>query len=97
MTTSAARHALVLAPTGRDAELARNLLAESGIEARVCGGLDALVASLSDETLLVLLTDEALLASDLTRLAAWVAAHRRMIELRSRDSAGSGGADAIAA
>lgn len=74
MTPSTARHALILAPTGRDAEIARGLLTEAGIGAQVCSSLDDLVRSLSDESLFVLLADEALLASDVTRLASRIAA-----------------------
>lgn len=74
MTTSGVPYALILAPTGRDAEIARDLLSGAEIGAQVCAGLDVLVGSLNDAILFVLLTDEALLASDLTGLATWIAA-----------------------
>jgi PAS domain S-box-containing protein len=74
VTTSSARHALILAPSGRDAEIAQGLLAEVAVEARTYGDLAVLVEALNDEALLVVLTDEALLSSDLKGLASWIAA-----------------------
>lgn len=73
MTASPTRQALVLAPGGRDAEIARRLLAAAGIEAAIRGNLTELVDALNDATLLVVVTDDALLNSDLTAMAAWIA------------------------
>ena len=70
---TAAREAIVLAPMGRDAEIAGTLLGEAGIPARTLSSIDGVVAALSDETLFVLVTEEALLEAGLQPLSAWIA------------------------
>jgi DNA-binding NtrC family response regulator len=65
---------LVLAPRGRDAEVARTILAESGIASAVCDGLTSLADRLNEQTAFVVLTDEATHRADLRRVAGWVSA-----------------------
>jgi hypothetical protein len=64
--------ALVLAPRGRDAEIARALLAEAGIDGLVVADVPSLCAALSDGAGLVLLTEEAIRTGDLRPLSAWL-------------------------
>lgn len=63
---------LILAPTGRDADIARMLLERSGLDAVVCANLAQLHASLSDDVGLVVIADEALRGADLEPVATWV-------------------------
>jgi signal transduction histidine kinase/CheY-like chemotaxis protein len=51
---------LVLAPTGRDAALARRVLEESGIRAQTCGDLEELRREIQNGAGAVLLTEDAL-------------------------------------
>ena len=62
---------LVLAPVGRDAEVASAILGEVGLSARVCNTIDELTGSLSSAGAAIL-ADEALIAADRRGLAAWV-------------------------
>ncbi len=66
--------ALILAPSGRDAQLLVRLLDERHIRAEVCPSLAALVAHLSDETAFVVATEETLRSADLRDLSAWIEA-----------------------
>ena len=66
--------ALLVAPRGRDAQVAGAMLAESGIPWTVCDGTAALADRLDDEVAFVVLTDEATQRADLRPLARWVAA-----------------------
>jgi signal transduction histidine kinase len=66
--------ALILAPSGRDAQLLVRLLDEKHIRAEVCPSLAALVAHLSDETAFVVATEETLRSADLRDLSAWIEA-----------------------
>ena len=54
------RRVLVLAPTGRDAELTRTVLAEAGIRATLCDDLAALVREIGNGAGALLLSEEAL-------------------------------------
>ena len=63
---------LLLAPLGRDAELASSLLAEHGVRTLVCAGLGQLVAELRAGAGFAIVTDEALLDADLHALAEWI-------------------------
>ena len=65
---------LILAPRGRDATVAADLLRRGGIDAQVVPTLAALVAGLSGAVAAVLITEEALAAADRSALSAWVAA-----------------------
>ncbi|KQT35270.1 hypothetical protein ASG29_03965 [Sphingomonas sp. Leaf412] len=63
---------LILAPRGRDAAIAADLMHRNGIRADVCADQAALIAQLDREAGAVLLTEEAL-AVDMGAMAAWVA------------------------
>ncbi len=41
--------ALILAPRGRDADIAGAILREAGVSARICGGLPDLIAQMNRE------------------------------------------------
>jgi two-component sensor histidine kinase len=69
--TRAEPSALILAPAGRDAEVAAAILQEVGIDATVCADLESIVALLPAAGCAVV-TEEALLSSDRTELAAWI-------------------------
>jgi len=65
---------LILAPRGRDAAIAADLLARNAIEAHVCADPCQLVELLDQGAGAVLVTEEALAAAPLRALASWVAA-----------------------
>jgi signal transduction histidine kinase len=64
---------LVLAPGGRDAAIASDILAEAGVSATICATVNALCAELSRGAGAALIVEEALQNSDLTDLAAFIA------------------------
>jgi signal transduction histidine kinase len=64
---------LILAPHGRDAELARALLVDADLAALIVPDLPGLVQSLSETAGTVLVTEEAVRTADLAPLAAWIA------------------------
>lgn len=64
---------LILAPRGRDADVAAKLLEKNGIKVLVCRDLDALVDSISSDVGGVMITEEALAAADAGPLTDWVA------------------------
>jgi len=64
--------ALVLAPGGRDAQVAAAMLGEAGIRAISCASLDSLVEGLAAGAGFGLLTEEALADADLRGLNAWI-------------------------
>lgn len=64
--------ALVLAPRGRDAAVAVQLLDGLDVEGDIAGSLEALVERLGDDVSLVLATEEGLLTSDLGGLEEWL-------------------------
>ena len=64
---------LILAPLGRDAQVAAAMLAESGVRSVICAGLGELVAELRAGAGFALVTEEALQAGDLHPLADWIA------------------------
>jgi len=70
---SGAFRVLVLAPIGRDASAAADLLSRGGVSTEVCRDLDCLMQHLQPEVAAVLLTEEALYRKDTSALAAWVA------------------------
>lgn len=61
---------LLLAPTGKDALLSQRILGEAGIASAICPDLATLVQRAQAGAGVVLLTEEALSASDLTPLTA---------------------------
>lgn len=68
--------ALILAPLGRDAQIASRMLADAGAATHVCGSVDALVdalgGALGDEAGFALIAEDALLRADLRRLKDWI-------------------------
>jgi signal transduction histidine kinase len=65
---------LILAPRGRDAEIAGSILREAEIEHRVCGDLAELVEQIAREAGTAILTEEALATTDTRGLANWIGA-----------------------
>ena len=63
---------LILAPTGRDAQVAATLLAENGVRSCLCQGLPELVAQARAGAGFALVTEEALDAVDLHPLSDWI-------------------------
>ncbi|MEX2157745.1 MAG: ATP-binding protein [Gemmatimonadales bacterium] len=61
---------LLLAPTARDAELSRAILADAGLTAQTCADLDELCRELDQGAGAILLTDETLGRGEPERLAA---------------------------
>ncbi|MHA6767392.1 GAF domain-containing protein [Sphingobium ummariense] len=65
---------LILAPRGRDAAIAADLLGRNGLAARICSDARELSNRLSDAVGAVLLTEEALVGANAPEIAGWVAA-----------------------
>ena len=66
------QRALVLAPSGRDADIAAAILREADVPATVCRDLEALQRELETGAGLALVADEALGEADLAPLAGWI-------------------------
>lgn len=64
--------ALVLAPTGRDADLALSILREADLHATICADLPALVVELNRGAAMAVAVEEALSGGDLTDLSRWI-------------------------
>jgi signal transduction histidine kinase/CheY-like chemotaxis protein len=73
--------ALILAPLGRDSAVARNMLGEAGIGAAICADLSSLIAELGLGTGFVLVTEEALMRSDLRGVRSWIDAQPEWSDL----------------
>jgi PAS domain S-box-containing protein len=69
-----AERALVLAPWGRDAQVATKILEEAGLRARICSDLPCLMADLAEGAGLAIIVEEVLHEQDYSGLALWVAA-----------------------
>ena len=70
--TTVSERALVLAPRGRDALIAANMLGEAGLETSICASLPALIAELDRGAAFVVVTEEAIATTDLHPLASWI-------------------------
>lgn len=70
--TTLSERALILAPRGRDAIIARNMLAEGGLIATTCDDLPTLISELDKGAAFVLVTEEAVASADLHGLAEWI-------------------------
>ena len=66
--------ALILAPQGRDAEVAGAMLAEAGLASMACGSVDQMVEEIDKGAGFALVTEEALRTADLHALAHWLEA-----------------------
>jgi signal transduction histidine kinase/ActR/RegA family two-component response regulator len=64
---------LVLAPIGRDAEVAQSLLREAGYDAQCCSGIEALAAEIRAGAGMAVMADDALIDADLRALSAVLA------------------------
>jgi signal transduction histidine kinase len=65
---------LVLAPVGRDASAAAELLSRGGLRSEICPDLPCLMEHLTIQVAAVLLTEEAIYRRDASSLASWVKA-----------------------
>ncbi|MFS0773239.1 ATP-binding protein [Sphingomonas sp. 1P08PE] len=72
---------LILAPRGRDAVIAADLLHRGGIAGEVTADLPGLVAEMKRGVAAVLMTEEALAAEDRAPLTAWIAAQATWSDL----------------
>jgi signal transduction histidine kinase len=64
--------ALILAPSGRDAFVARDMLAEAGVHSEIVSDIEQLVRALEAGAGCGVLTEEAVTGTDLNRLAQWL-------------------------
>jgi signal transduction histidine kinase/ActR/RegA family two-component response regulator len=64
--------ALILAPHGRDANVAAGILREDGLIAEICNDLQELTEEIVDGAGLAVLTDDSIRNADIRGLAAWV-------------------------
>jgi PAS domain S-box-containing protein len=71
--TTLSERALVLAPRGRDSQLAVDMLREAQIDAFACASVAALVQELDAGAAFVIVTEEAIASADLRGLARWLA------------------------
>ncbi len=69
---SGAFRVLVLAPIGRDASAAAELLTRGGVSTEICRDLACLMEHIGTDIAAVLLAEEALYRKDTTALATWV-------------------------
>lgn len=69
---STTSRALILAPHGRDAVVAAQLLVEADIQSQTCANLDSLQELLGDDVCFAVVTEEAMRSADLRTVAAWV-------------------------
>ncbi|MGA0607474.1 sensor histidine kinase [Phenylobacterium sp. VNQ135] len=69
---SGSERALILAPLGRDAQVAAAILQEAGLEGVVCRDLPCLVSELDDGAGVALIVEESLLEQDYVSLARWI-------------------------
>ena len=67
--SSSGTKGLILAPHGRDAGVAFGLLGQAGIASEVCADFERLQALIDDETLFVIVTNEAMLPGQIKALA----------------------------
>lgn len=72
---------LILAPRGRDAQVASALLTKHGLHAEISADLPELVCLLEGGAGVVLITEEVLAAGDRTHLVEWVARQPRWSDL----------------
>ena len=66
--------ALILAPQGRDSDVAAAMLSEAGFLSLACHSVEAMVAEMNNGSGFALITEEALHTADLHALSAWLTA-----------------------
>lgn len=81
MNRTLSERALILAPLGRDAAIAKAMLGEAAIAADICGNLPSLLGELGKGAGFVVVTEEALRTADLHPLAAWIEAQPEWADL----------------
>ena len=64
--------AIILAPHGRDAAIAADILRSAGIRSEICPDMSALVSGIAQGAGFALITDEALRTADLKDLSQWL-------------------------
>jgi len=79
--TTLSERALVLAPRGRDAQLATAMLREADIEALSCASVAELVQELNAGAAFVVVTEEAIATADVRALSAWLAQQQEWSDL----------------
>ncbi|NML92851.1 ATP-binding protein [Novosphingobium olei] len=72
MIRSLSERALILAPVGRDAQVAAAMLAETQIDSTVCTDIPGLVQELDAGAGFAIVTEEAFTTADLRQLDAWI-------------------------
>lgn len=72
MTTDISERALILAPQGRDAAVARDMLGEAGLRGHVVEDITQMVAELRTGAGFAVATEEAIADSDLHALSKWL-------------------------
>ena len=72
MSGDLSERALILAPNGRDARVARDMLAEAGIRGDIVDDIAELVDALEAGAGCGVVTEEALSGTDLRPLSAWL-------------------------
>ena len=81
MNRNRSERALIVARIGRDSVVAAGVLGEAGISSTPCAGMDALLAELENGAGFVLVTEEALLGTDLRGLDEWIKAQPEWSDL----------------
>lgn len=76
MSDNVSERALVLAPNGRDATVAHDMLAEAGLRSGIVGSIGELVAALKAGAGCAIVTEEALTGTDLHPLSDWLDAQQ---------------------
>ena len=72
MRSDTSERALILAPHGRDAFVALDMLAEAGLEGDVVGDIEQLVDALARGAGLAVVTEEAISSGSLHTLSRWL-------------------------
>lgn len=65
---------LILAPSGRDADIAKAILGEAGVAGGICGDIPQLIAEMEKGAGVAVVADEELRRADLAPLAQWIGA-----------------------
>ena len=64
--------AVILAPQGRDAQVAANILREGGLTAEICNDLRSFTEEIAQGAGVAVLTDDAIRNADIKILAGWI-------------------------